>query len=131
MSAPLLAKKLRVPEEGKAVVLNAPPGMLALVGLDAPPDGLTVLKRAGKDADFILAFVHDMAELEKLGPKAIASGRHDCMMWLCWPKKTGPLNTDVTRDTLWARLAAWNMTGVANVSVDDTWSGFRARPAKR
>lgn len=52
------------------------------------------------------------------------TGRH---LWLCYPKKSGRIATDITRDVGWEPVHAAGFLGVAQVAVDADWSALRFR----
>ena len=60
---------------------------------------------------------------------AFSTARPDGLLWLCYPKGTSKVKTDVNRDILNRRLAEeYGLEGVAMVSIDDTWSAMRFKP---
>jgi len=78
----------------------------------------------------VQVFAKDIAELEKLGPTAIAAGKHDCMLWIAYPKQTAKVPTDLNRDVCWRVVGKWGVRPVAQVAVDDIWSALRFRPGE-
>jgi hypothetical protein len=58
----------------------------------------------------------------------VAAARADRLAWISYPKG-GRLGTDPNRDRLAAALAAHGVQPVRQVSIDDTWSALRFRPA--
>ncbi|MDP3450678.1 MAG: hypothetical protein Q8R87_08865, partial [Anaerolineaceae bacterium] len=49
------------------------------------------------------------------------------ILWVIYPKLTSALRSDVSRDTIWKYAETIGWTGVAMVSVDETWSAFRMK----
>jgi len=49
-------------------------------------------------------------------------------LWFCYPKKTGKIKTDISRDIGWDTVAKLGYEGIRAISIDDTWSGMRFRP---
>ena len=99
-------------------VLNPPPG-LVLPGV--------VAAASAADADAVVAFVvrqDDRGSAEQ----AVAAARADRLAWIGYPKG-GQLGTDLNRDRLVAVLADQGVQPVRQVSIDDTWSALRFRPA--
>lgn len=49
------------------------------------------------------------------------------MLWFVYPKKTGSIPTDITRDHGWEPVNQTGFAGVRQVAIDTTWSalGFR------
>jgi hypothetical protein len=109
-----LAGKLQLKEQSIRVV-NRPPG----VAPELP---------VADDAEAVLVFVTDAAELDAYGSVALAAARADRLAWIAYPKG-GQRGTDLNRDILWARLAEEGVRPVRQVSIDDVWSALRFRPA--
>jgi hypothetical protein len=61
--------------------------------------------------------------------QAVAAARADRLAWIGYPKG-GRLGTDLNRDRLVAAMADNGVQPVRQVSIDDTWSALRFRPAK-
>lgn len=80
------------------------------------------------DADGILIFVKDKADLARHQATAVESARDDRLTWIAYPK-AGQLDTDLNRDILWELLQGQGVKPVRQVAVDDTWSALRFRPA--
>ena len=51
------------------------------------------------------------------------------MLWFSYPKKTGKIKTDLSRDVGWDSVSKAGWIGVSLISIDDTWSSMRYRPA--
>jgi phage-related baseplate assembly protein len=101
-------------------VLNPPPGLVL-------PDA--VAAATATDADAVVAFV---VRLDDLGSaeQAVAAARADRVAWIGYPKG-GQLGTDLNRDRLVAALTRHGVQPVRQVSIDDTCSALRFRPAKQ
>lgn len=111
-----LAKKLQIREGQTVRLINAPSGF----AVDAP-----TTKSA--DADVVLLFVHDRAEVATLAAAAVDLARRDGLAWIAYPK-AGQLGTDLNRDVLWKLLEPEGVRPVRNVALDATWSALRFRP---
>ena len=109
-----LARRLQLKQQSIRVV-NRPEG----VAPDLP---------VADDAEAVLVFVTDAAELDAYGRVAIAAARADRLAWIAYPKG-GKRGTDLNRDILGARVAEEGVRPVRQVSVDDVWSALRFRPA--
>jgi len=108
------------------LVLNAPDGVEKLLG--ELPEGAKLSFAKKKNHEFVLAFVRSAAEVKKIGPGAIKLGIPEGALWLAYPKKTGSIKTDISRDVGWEALDALKYRPVTQISIDDTWTGFRFRP---
>jgi hypothetical protein len=120
-----LSKKLQLRAGHRVAVVNAPPG--AEKKLKPLPDGAT-LTTAGGPRDAVIAFAQDHAELRKVAPQAIRALKEDGLLWICYPKGTAKLKTDLNRDVLRETVKeSYGLEGVSLVALDDTWSAMRFR----
>jgi hypothetical protein len=110
--------KLQIKPGQSVVVLNAPPGLVL--------PGVSVAATVA-DSDGVIAFVTRRQDLDSV-EQAVAAARADRLAWISYPKG-GQLGTDLNRDRLAAALAAHGVQPVRQVSIDDTWSALRFRPA--
>ena len=121
-----LAKKLRIQPGQRMLVLNAPAGYVE--SLDELPAASTVSNAVSTGSfDFVQVFARDQAELDQLKATAVGSVTYDGLFWVCYPKKTSKIKSDLTRDNLWNQFDG--LRPVAQVAIDDTWSAIRFRPA--
>ncbi len=124
-----VARKLRLGPGQRLRVLQAPPTIEALLG--PLPSGAS-FSSTDPTPDVTLLFVTDMASLERHLPEAARLAAGDHLLWVAYPKRGGPVASDIDRDGLAVgteRIAA--LTGVALVSLDSTWSAMRLRPSAR
>ncbi|MEU1199847.1 hypothetical protein ABZ446_26980 [Streptomyces sp. NPDC005813] len=113
--------KLQI-KPGQSVVVLGKPGD---VQLDVEGEGAQV----AVSADAVLAFVTMAGDLDGADAgAALAAARRDALAWVAYPKG-GRLGTDLNRDSLAALLAERGVRPVRQVSIDDTWSALRFRPA--
>lgn len=80
------------------------------------------------DADAVVAFARNKAEVDSVAVPALAAARVDKLAWIAYPK-AGQLGTDLNRDILAALLTGQAVQPVRQVAIDDTWSALRFRPA--
>jgi hypothetical protein len=80
------------------------------------------------DADAVVAFARNKAELDSVAAPAIEAARQGKLAWIAYPK-AGKLGTDLNRDILAALLTARGVQPVRQVAIDETWSALRFRPA--
>ena len=119
------ARKLRIQSGQRMLVLNAPAGYVE--SLDELPAASTVSNAVSTGSfDFVQVFARDQAELDQLKATAVGSVTYDGLFWVCYPKKTSKIKSDLTRDTLWNQFDG--LRPVAQVAIDDTWSAIRFRP---
>ncbi|MFC0212512.1 YdeI/OmpD-associated family protein [Paenibacillus chartarius] len=128
-------KKLLVKGPLRMLVMNAPEEYTA--ELDVLPEGAQItvwnpetgpFPVEGGEFDWVQLFVRSVAEMESLAPVALRAVRRDGLLWIAYPKKSGKIKTDISRDAGWETVHAAGWTGVSLVSLDETWSSMRARP---
>lgn len=124
-----LPKKLRLSPGYRALLLNAPAGYLHSLGelpmgvqFDFQPEGVY---------DFAQLFVRNRAELEQLGQVAFQAVKYDGLLWVCYPKQTAKVETNLNRDILWKLIEPRGLRPVTQIALDATWSALRFRPAEK
>jgi hypothetical protein len=102
------------------------PGIAAHVS--ARPDALdTIPDERAAEPELVLAFVRSVAEVGPRLAEALPLYRRGRRLWFAYPKKTGAIRTDITRDHGWKPLREAGLVAVTQVAVDDTWSALRFR----
>jgi hypothetical protein len=118
-----VASKLQI-KPGQSVAVVSQPEDL---DLDLPDEHVPlVADPAGADA--VILFATNRAELEQRRRALVQAAKRDALTWLAYPK-AGKLGTDVNRDSLYELLLAEDVRPVRQISVDETWSALRFRPA--
>ena len=82
---------------------------------------------AAADPDWLIGFAPDKAGIDDLAQTLIPHYRRGGCLWLCYPKKSGAVKTDISRDIGWEKVFAAGLLPVMQISVDDTWSALRWR----
>lgn len=92
------------------------------------PEGLDAVPEARSDRpELVLAFVRSVAEVAPRLAEALPLYRRGGRLWFAYPKKTGAIRTDITRDHGWEPLAKAGLLPVTQVAIDETWSALRFR----
>ena len=112
-----LPRKLGVRPESRVLVDGGPDGFTL--------DGTELHRRPGRAPyDVILLFAPDRARLtqrwESLAPRLTTAGR----LWVCWPKRTSSLQTDLSENDVRAHGLAQGLVDVKVCAIDETWSGL-------
>ena len=76
---------------------------------------------------FRIAFAKDRIELAEAANDVAAAYRPGGHLWICYPKKSGSIRTDVSRDIGWEPVQALDLFGVTQVALDADWSALRFR----
>lgn len=122
-----LLKKLRLSVDEPALLLNAPEEFGVLMKkalktkLHSEPNGQYA---------YVQVFCYSCEDVAKFAPIAVSSCGHDNLLWMCYPKKSSKIKTDITRDMGWSELEKLGYVGIALVSIDETWSAMRFRKAE-
>ncbi len=123
----ILAKKLQYKYGMKALVMNAPSGYLdQLISASDSSAGA-----ADKSLEFAQVFVKNAKELDRAVPTIEKALKNDGLFWITYPKGTSKIKTDLNRDILWKEMEKYDLLGVSLVSIDETWSAMRFRPADK
>jgi hypothetical protein len=81
--------------------------------------------------EFIIIFVKNVSEVERLAPNTIHNLKADGVLWFCYPKKTSKkYNSDIDRDHGWDILIESGYYGIRLVAIDENWSALRFRNKK-
>ncbi len=121
-----LVEKLGIKPNNKVLILNAPKGYLPLLG--TLPDGVRLDTTASGLYDFVQVFVRSRAELAQIAGTVFEALKPGGIIYFSYPKKSGAIQTDLSRDVGWEVVTGRGYQGVRLISVDDTWSAFRIRP---
>ena len=76
-------------------------------------------------ADLVLLFARDSGDLKRdfaTAKRAIAPGG---TLWICWPKKTSQLASDLTQVSVRRYGMDRGLVDFKVAAIDDTWSGLR------
>jgi hypothetical protein len=124
-----LVKKLQIKPGQRAVIINPPPGHIEALG--ELPEGVELADKPTGKFDFVQLFVKDSAELNRFAKKAINTIKYDGLLWICYPKGTSKIKSDLNRDVIWELLKQHGLLGVSLISIDNVWSAMRFRPAEK
>ncbi|MBK9261993.1 MAG: YdeI/OmpD-associated family protein [Polyangiaceae bacterium] len=118
-----ISKKLRILPGARVLTLGAPDSFPSL--LDPLPDKAILSTRATGTFDVVMLFVADSKALEKGLPRATAALGDESVLWICYPKKTSGIKTDMTRDVGWNVVQDAGFGPVSQAAIDETWSALR------
>lgn len=118
-----LPKKLGIAPGHHVAILGAPEGL----DLGLFPVGVKVVSRLSAAAkhDEILLFVRSSVELAKKLNRARDALATAGGLWVCWPKKSSGVKTDVSEDVIRGLALTEKLVDVKVCAIDATWSGLR------
>jgi hypothetical protein len=111
----------------RGMMINPPVGLVAMIEL---PDDIELKSRMGKEYEFVVAFTTSLKDTMILVPRIMKTLKHDGLFWLCYPKKSAKMETDLSRDILWREMKVFGIDPVSVISIDETWSAIRFRQAE-
>jgi hypothetical protein len=116
-----LPKKLGI-KAGARVLLDGAPGDLALEPL---PDGAEIDDRPGGEPyDVVLLFTPESGRLHDRWPELVPWLETAGRLWVCWPKKSSGVPTDLTENVIRDYGLEQGLVDVKVCAVDETWSGL-------
>jgi len=118
-----LAKKLGI-KPGALVGAFSPPHYLSAV-LAPLPTGVTMLTGPDRACDVLLVFATELAAIRRDLQKAIQLLRAKGGLWLCWPKKSSGIETDLAFEPVQRLGLDSGLVDNKVCAVDETWSGLR------
>ena len=124
-----LIKKLRLQAGQKALILNPPADYIK--GLGRLPEDVQLSLEPGGKFDFVHLFASQNAELTRLKTIAVDSVEFDGLLWVSYPKRSSKIDSDLSRDDMWELYTDAGLRPVSQISVDETWSAVRFRPAEK
>lgn len=122
-----LPKKLGIREGFTVALVDAPDGFEAVLG--ALPDSVRLLRNPRAARDLTLWFVRDVRSLEKKIDSMRVHG--DPGLWICWPKKTSALASDIGEQIVRDAGLARGIVDYKVCAVDETWSGLKFAKRKK
>lgn len=119
-----ILKKLRF-KDGKAYILNMPETCQSLF------EGADVSQKlpSGSIAQ-ILLFAIDKKSLSKGVAKILPKLEGEALFWVAYPKKSGSVVSDITRDSGWDVLSEAGYDPVTQIAIDMDWSALRFRKSE-
>jgi len=121
-----LARKLGI-KPGMTVLLRDAPSEFASL-LSSSAEGIRLSKIGDKGVDCVIAFARRQADVQAVAPAALSTVVEDGLLWFAYPKKSSGVKSDLSRDRGWEPVFAGGFDSVAQISIDETWTGFRFRP---
>jgi hypothetical protein len=118
-----LIDKLGVKPGTRAIIMRAPAGYLEL--LPDLEERVNLVVRMGGRFDFIQYFTTSVQQLDAVMPNMAAHLEPNGVLWMCWAKRTSPLNTGLDDNIVRRSGLAAGLVDVKVASLTDDWSGLK------
>ena len=118
-----LVEKLGIKEGTSVCILNAPSGYTRTLG--ELPSGASVSRTLKDGLEFIQFFNTKRSVLEKNISTLRQSLRPAGILWVCWPKGSSKVPTDLNENVIRKVALAHRLVDVKVCAVDETWSGLK------
>ena len=125
MTGKTVAQKARIQPGATVAVIDRVPGVVESMGL---PGDVTFV--APTEAQLVFLFATTSGDLEAKMPPAVAGLAPGAALWVFFRKGSKTAGLDMNRDSVWAIAERLNLRPLGLLSIDDTWSAFRLRPAR-
>ena len=125
MTGKTVAEKARVKPGTTIAVIDRAPGVVESMGL---PEDMTFVPPT--EAQLVFLFASTSGDLEAKMPPAAAGLAPGAALWVFFRKGSKAAGLDMNRDSVWAIAERLDMRPLGLLSIDDTWSAFRLRPAR-
>lgn len=120
-----LDRKLGIKPGHRVLLRGAPEELAALLAGMAKEAKFVTAARSPRTIDVQLVFVRKLAAIAPAFEKARSLMTIDGAVWLCWPKKSSGIATDVTESSVRGTGLAEGLVDNKVCAVDETWSGLR------
>lgn len=118
-----LLEKLGIKTGNRVAFVAAPSGFDTTLG--PLPAGVRRAREFRGPIDLIVVFAGDAAGLSRKITHAKRALSPAGMLWVCWPKKTSGVVTDVDENLVREIGLAAGLVDVKICAVDATWSGLK------
>lgn len=124
MSDKTLADKMYLKTAKSLVIFNAAANPAAVEQL---PQELISPEDADSEADVVLLFAFNHAELDRWWAPSLARLGDKGSLWIAFLKQSAPKATELSRDVIYDYARERGVTGVALISMDADWSAVRLK----
>lgn len=117
-------KKLRLKNDGPALVLNAPDDFIDLLS----ETNVEIHEEILDYYHYVQVFVQDEEDANELIADGISALEPGATFWLCFPKLNSKnYETDLEENSINQILETFDMEGVTQVSLNEDWLAMRIR----
>ncbi len=122
-----LLKKLKIKNDVPLHIINAPDNCIELFAMCTIKNNLAHQKTVTQ----LVLFVQDGKSLLKYFTKLKKYISHDTLFWICYPKKSGKIKSDLVLMQPWNVVLNSGFRGQASVSFNDDWTAMRFTSAPK
>jgi hypothetical protein len=126
MGEKAVAAKLGLKPGHATLLIAAPADGASLLG--SLPEGAALHEAGAGPFDAVVVFIPTSATLTAHSERAITALKPGGLLWPAYPKQTGAVASDMSRERAWEAFAALDWRPVSQIAIDDTWSALRFRP---
>jgi hypothetical protein len=123
-----ISKKLGLKPGMRVLVVAAPSGYLK--SLAPLPEGVVISEAVGGTHEFVQFFVTKRAAIEKSAKNLLKSAAPGALVWITYPKKASGVESDLSREVVWAAMEVTGWRPVSQIAIDEVWSALRFRPSE-
>jgi len=117
----VLLKKLNHNSDGTTLIINRPESVrFGELRFDSTIEY--------KQYDFILFFAQEKSEIDIHVPTLKKVAKKNTVFWVAYPKKSGAIKSNISRDKGWGILDVIGYRAVSQTSVNNDWSALRIKP---
>lgn len=121
-----ISKKLGLKPDMRALVVAAPSAYLK--SLAPLPEGVVISETMSGTHEFVQFFAMRRSDIETSAKKLLKSAAPGALVWITYPKKTSGVESDLSREEVWAAMAGTGWRPVSQIAIDEVWSALRFRP---
>jgi hypothetical protein len=118
-----LPKKLGIKSGFRAQLVDAPPGVCS--ELKAELDACEIVSNGKLPLDFAMCFTKSKGVLARESRRIAKLLAPAGMLWVCWPKKSSGVTTDVDENIVREIGLAAGLVDVKVCAVTEVWSGLK------
>jgi predicted SnoaL-like aldol condensation-catalyzing enzyme len=122
------AKKLGLKPDMRALVIAAPSGYLK--SLAPLPEGVVISEAMDGTHEFVQFFATRKSDIEKSSSRLLKTAVPGALVWITYPKKTSGVESDLSREAVWAAMEGTGWRPVSQIAIDEIWSALRFRPTE-
>ena len=115
-----LLTKFQIPANSIINEINTSRKMQALLNLPLTP--------ISKQSKAVLLQINNKEELNHFFPIVFDYISSNTIVWIIYPKKSGSIKIDLTRDVGWDILSQFEYRGIRLISINDDYTAVRVKP---